>query len=54
VTPDVGEDVANEEYSSIAVGIATTLEITLEDPLKIKHSTTSGHSNTTAGHIQRR
>jgi hypothetical protein len=39
VTADAGEDVEKEEHSSIAGGIASTLEISLVILLIIGHST---------------
>jgi hypothetical protein len=54
---DAGEDVKKEEHFSIAGGLqacTTTLEVNLEVPQKIGHSTTGRFSNTSPGHIPRR
>jgi hypothetical protein len=55
LTADAGKDVEKEEHSSLLVGLqagTTTLEISLEVPQKIGHSTL--YSNTSPGHIPRR
>jgi hypothetical protein len=54
VKADAGEDVEKEDHSSIAGGIATTLEISLVVPQKIGHNTIGGPSYITPGHIPRR
>jgi hypothetical protein len=57
VTADAGEDVEEEECSSIALGLqagTTTLEISVAVPQKIGHSFTRRSSNTSPGHIPRR
>jgi hypothetical protein len=55
VTADAGEDVEKEEHSPLLLVSlhdgTTTLEINLEVPLEIGHSTTRGSSNTSSEHI---